>query len=262
MLCISSVSLDRGGRRLLDEIHLDVATSRVTGVLGPNGAGKSSLLKVMSGEWRPTSGSVSMDGVKLSALTALQLAARRAVVPQSTSLAFPFTVRDLVLLGVTVPGFALPSDTRLARDALSEVGLEGFEHRNYAQLSGGERQRVHIARALVQLWCAPWETPEAKLLLLDEPTSSLDPAHQVAILRMLRARARDGWAITVVLHDLNLAAAWCDEVVLMRGGRIFARGAPPDVMTGATLSAVYGCRMVANAPPVGGEVYVLPHHIA
>jgi iron complex transport system ATP-binding protein len=134
--------------------------------------------------------------------------------------------------------------------------------RHYVQLSGGERQRVHIARALVQLWAAPVESPEAKLFLLDEPTASLDPAHQVAILRMVGARARDGWTVVVVLHDLNLAAAWCDEVVLMRAGRIYAKGTPADVMTGTTLSAVYGCRMVANTPPDGGEVYVLPHHIA
>ncbi len=262
MLRLVSVSLERAGRRLLDEVHLDVVPSRVTAVLGPNGAGKSSLLKVMSGEWTPRHGSVSLDGVELSALTALQLAARRAVVPQSAPLSFPFVVHDLVLLGATVPGFALPSDSHLAQDALREVGLEGFEFRYYAELSGGERQRVHIARALVQLWAGSWETPEAKLLLLDEPTASLDPAHQVAVLRMIRARARDGWAVVVVLHDLNLAAAWCDEIVFMKGGRIYARGAPADVMTGTTLSAVYGCRMVANLPPDGDKVYVLPHHIA
>jgi iron complex transport system ATP-binding protein len=258
MLSVDGVTIERDGRTLLDDVHLDIQPGRVTAILGPNGAGKSSLIKVMSGEWRPQSGAVRLDGTPLVRLSANMLAQRRAVVAQSTSLSFPFTVAEVVGLGISVPGFALVDPVDRVADALADVALEGFEQRLYPRLSGGERQRVHIARAICQLITAPVD--RTSLLLLYEPTSNLDPAHQAIVLDRMQQLAGYGWMIVVVLHDLNLAAAWADEVVLMRAGRIFAKGAAASVMTSDHLSAVYGCRIVASAPPEPGSVYVLPHH--
>ena len=189
------------------------------------------------------------------------MAARRAIVPQSTTLSFPFTVLEVVKLGASVPGFDQhPAHSRrLADDALSDVALEDFRDRLYAELSGGERQRVHIARALCQLSSAPRQRQQTAVLLLDEPTSSLDLSHQSLVLAEVREQARDGLAVAVVLHDLNLAAAWADEVVLMSKGRIAARGVPAAIFKDDLLSDVFGCTIEANKTPPAGVPYMLPH---
>ena len=192
----------------------------------PNGAGKSTLIKVLAGEIVPTHGDVMLDGRSLKTFRAAELAARRAIVPQSTFLSFPFSVIEVVKLGASVPGFDQNPEhsTRIAEDALSDVGLTEFRDRLYSQLSGGERQRVHVARALCQLNAAVRRQGQTAVLLLDEPTSSLDLSHQSLVLGEARAQADEGRAVAVVLHDLNLAAAWADEIVLLSSGGIAARG--------------------------------------
>jgi iron complex transport system ATP-binding protein len=261
MLSVSGVTIERGGRKLLDDVFVDARPGHVLAILGPNGAGKSTLIKVMSGEWRPQQGSVLIDGVQIGRLSAEKLAKCRAVVSQAAFVSFPFTVKDVVKLGMSVPGFSFPGEDDLAETALADVGLDGFENRRYGELSGGERQRVHIARAICQLKAAPDRSfDQAKTLLLDEPTSNLDPAHQALVLDRVRQLASEGWAVVVVLHDLNLAAAWADELILMRAGRIFEQGDAVKVMTSDTLSSVYGCKIVACTPPANGCAYVLPHH--
>jgi iron complex transport system ATP-binding protein len=261
MLSVAGVTVERGGRKLLDGVYVDARPGHVLAILGPNGAGKSSLIRVMSGEWRPQQGSVLIDGVPIARLSAEQLAQRRAVVSQSAFVSFPFTAKDIVKLGMSVPGFALPDDDDLAEAALADVGLDGFGDRRYAELSGGERQRVHIARAVCQLKAATDRSlDQAKTLLLDEPTSNLDPAHQALVLGRARQLAGYGWSVVVVLHDINLAAAWADQVILMRAGRIFDKGDAAKVLTSDNLTTVYGCKIVACAPPADGGVYVLPHH--
>jgi iron complex transport system ATP-binding protein len=285
MLSAREITVERGGRPLLVGASVDVHPGRTVAVLGPNGAGKSTLLRALSREWPVARGTVTMDGVDSAGLSAAALARRRAVVPQATAMPFPFTVLGVVMLGATVPGFGLAADTSPALAALAAVGLTGFEDRPVGELSGGERQRVAIARALCQLdtspdirspvtrsrAAAPSRTPSAgapsagttaasRFLLLDEPTASLDPAHQVMVLNLLRARAERGIGIVVVLHDINLAAAWADDVVLIGGGRIQAVGGARDVLDDRRLSALYGCRMRVNTVPPDGAVFVLPHH--
>ncbi|NJM54826.1 MAG: ATP-binding cassette domain-containing protein, partial [Verrucomicrobiae bacterium] len=208
MLSARDATVTRGGRLVLDGATLDLRPGRVVADPGPNGAGKSTLLKAISREWPLASGAIKLDGLDIAGLSAATLSRHRAVVPQATPLAFPFTALEVVMLGATVPGFGLHTDQAPATNALAEVGLEGFVTRRYTELSGGERQRVTIARALCQLDMSPAPPDASKFLLLDEPASSLDPAQQVALLNLLRARAEFGLGVVLVLHDINLAAAW------------------------------------------------------
>ena len=176
MLEAKGITIERSGRKLLDDVSVAIVPERVTALVGPNGAGKSTLIKVLAGEIVPTLGDVLLDGRNLKTFRAAELAARRAIVPQSTVLSFPFSVIEVVKLGASVPGFDQHPEhsTRIAEDALSDVGLTEFRDRFYSQLSGGERQRVHVARALCQLNAGIRRHSQTAVLLLDEPTSSLD----------------------------------------------------------------------------------------
>lgn len=263
MLEAKGITVERSGRKLLDNVSVAIVPERVTAIVGPNGAGKSTLIKVLAGEIVPTHGDVELDGRSLKTFRAAELAARRAIVPQSTFLSFPFSVIEVVKLGASVPGFDQNPEhsTRIAEDALCDVGLTDFRDRTYSQLSGGERQRVHVARALCQLNASVRRQTQTAVLLLDEPTSSLDLSHQSLVLGEARAQADDGRAVAVVLHDLNLAAAWADEVILMNSGGIAARGPPSAIFQDDLLSAVFGCPIRANVPPPAGTPYMLPHFL-
>ena len=248
------------GRTMMAEVDLRVASGKLVVLVGPNGAGKSTLLRVLAGELSPTAGQALIDGRPIASFSAAELARRRAVVSQSTTLSFPFTVREVVLLGASVPGFATPRPAieAAASEALTAIGLAGFGHRLFTQLSGGERQRVHIARALLQLAATDGGRSAPGALLLDEPTANLDLAHQVTVLREARRQARSGRAVLVILHDLNLAASYADEMVIVSRGRIAARGQPVDVMRDDLLSEVYGCAVRTNLTPRNGAPFVLP----
>ena len=264
MLDAANITVERRGRRLLDDVEFQAKAGHVTAIIGPNGAGKSTLLKVLSGELKPDTGAVRLDGVDIKSLGAARLAARRAVVPQATALSFPFTVLEVVMLGTIVPGFGLADDTARshAHSALDAVDLQEFSNHTYTELSGGERQRVHIARALCQLAAAPKQGSETRVLLLDEPTSSLDLAHQCAVLDEARRQAIAGRVVVVVLHDLNLAATYADRIVLLSGGRIAAVGSPRDVFTDQLLSETFGIGIAVSKNPDPEQVFVLPQAFA
>jgi iron complex transport system ATP-binding protein len=249
-----------GEHVLLAGVELDIRPGRIVALIGPNGAGKSTLLRVLAGEIRPTRGSVRLDGQELRSLPAAELARRRAVVPQSSSLTFPFTVLEVAMLGISVPGFEATSARAATAglDALEAVGMRRLADRLYVHLSGGERQRVHIARALCQLAAVATRPGETRCFLLDEPTSSLDLAHQGMVLSAIRRQARSGAAIVAVFHDLNLAAALADTLVLLEGGRTMAIGPPADVLDDGLLSNAYGCRVMANRTPEPGRPFILP----
>lgn len=263
MLEAKGITVERSGRKLLDDVTVAIVPERVTAIVGPNGAGKSTLIKILAGEIVPTRGDVLLDGRNLKTFRAAELAARRAIVPQSTVLSFPFSVIEVVKLGASVPGFDQNPEhsTRIAEDALSDVGLTAFRDRLYSQLSGGERQRVHVARALCQLNAGIRRHTQTAVLLLDEPTSSLDLSHQSLVLGEARSQSDDGRAVAVVLHDLNLAAAWANEIVLMSSGGIAARGPPSEIFRDDLLSTVFGCPIRANVPPPAGTPYMLPHFL-
>jgi iron complex transport system ATP-binding protein len=260
MLQAHSASYEIKRRRLVDGIDLQLPRGKLVALVGPNGAGKSTLLKLFAGEIAPTAGAMTIDGDEISQVATGELARRRAVVPQMTALAFPFSVLEVVMMGASVPGFDVtePRTLTTALDAIEAVGLHGFEQRLFTQLSGGERQRTAIARALCQLAAAYRPDRETTALLLDEPTASLDFAHQSIVLGEARRQADLGRAVLIVLHDLNLAAAYADEIVLMSCGRVAASGSAVAVLRDDLLSEVYGCPVRINAAPADGRPFVLP----
>jgi iron complex transport system ATP-binding protein len=260
MLQARDVTYAINGSTLVAGVDVEVRPGRVVVLIGPNGAGKSTLLRLLGGELKPTRGEVLLDARALKSFSAAELARRRAVVPQASVLTFPFTVLEVVMLGVSVPGFdtAPPMARAAGLEALDAVGLRALASRLYVHLSGGERQRVHIARSLSQLATAAVHPGETRCLLLDEPTSSLDLAHQSLVLAAIRRQAGLGIAVVAVFHDLNLAAAAADELVLLEGGRVMAAGQAGEVLKDDLLSAAYGCQVLTNRTPGNGQPFVLP----
>lgn len=254
MLEARGVTIALGGRTVLDAVSLALRPGTVTALIGPNGAGKSTLLACFSGALRPAQGRLTMDGDDIGSLGPAELGRRRAVLEQTPSAAAAFTVEALVELGI--PRAVPPSEARrIILRALSQVGLSGFIGRTIDRLSGGERHRAHMARALAQL-AAGRLLGAGRWLLLDEPTASLDLAHQGAVLRAARAEAADGAGVLAVLHDLSLAAAMADRVALLDRGRLVAEGAPDEVLTEAVLGPVYGVELAVIEPRPGARAIV------
>ncbi|QEX17227.1 hemin import ATP-binding protein HmuV [Hypericibacter terrae] len=259
MLALDHARLDRGARTVLADADLAVRPGEVLALLGPNGAGKSTLLKALSGELKPAAGRATLDGRDLASWSAVALARRRSVLPQHNHLVFGFTVEDVVALGRSahVDHAVRSDDNQAVLGALAAVGLAGFARRDYRKLSGGEQQRVHLARALAQIW-GDGSPGEARYLLLDEPVSNLDPAYQQTVLRTARFMAARGCGVVISLHDLNLAAAFADRVLLIAKGRFVADGRPAEVLTPARAGEVYGLPMLAVTHPQTGVPVLLP----
>ncbi|MFC4170784.1 heme ABC transporter ATP-binding protein [Microvirga sp. GCM10011540] len=239
-----------GGRLLVNRVDFTVDAGCFTIVVGPNGAGKSTLLKLLCGELAPTEGDIVLGGRPLRSIPPWQLAHLRAVMPQASELGFPFSVLEVASLGVEGIGRGLSrSDRRrIAEQALERADVAHLAHRNYQTLSGGERQRVHFARVLAQLG-AGRTFEDRQILFLDEPISSLDLKHQLALLEEARRLVREGIAVVAVLHDLQLAAGLTDDLALMDEGRLVARGAPDRVLTSERLAAVFGVGLVMESLP-------------
>jgi len=240
-------------RAVLTDINLTLLPGELVALVGPNGAGKSTLLALLAGDLAPATGEVRFDGTRLDLVPPCELARRRAWMRQGAGVPFALSCLELVLLGRRPHGTRAASDLRAARRALADVCARELEDRPADQLSGGERQRVDLARALVQI-----AGVERALLLLDEPTASLDPAHGAKALGAVRVRVDAGAAACVALHDLSLAAAWADRIVLMAGGGIVADGTPEEALHEAQLGAVYGAALRVVRDPVSGRPWVLP----
>jgi iron complex transport system ATP-binding protein len=242
-----------GGFSLTD-VSVEVPRGSLTGLLGPNGCGKTTLLKMMAGIVAPQRGEVTLNGTPLRQLSRRTLAQQVAVVPQETHPAFDYTVIEMVLMGrhphlrrFTVEG---PGDIAVAEEALGATGTAHLAGRPYMTLSGGEKQRVIIASALAQ---AP------DLLLLDEPTASLDLGYQLEIAALLgRLNRERGVTLVLATHDLNLAAAVCGSLVLLRGGRVLAQGATDEVLTPARVRDLYGVDADVSFHPAAGHLTVVP----
>jgi iron complex transport system ATP-binding protein len=227
----------REAARAIDGVSLQIPAGGLVGILGPNGSGKTTLLRLLSGALAPDSGSMLIDGRAPASIPRRELARRVAVVPQETSLAFDYTVLEIVLMGryphlgpFEIEG---PADLAAAMTALEATGTAAFADRPFRTLSGGEKQRVVIASALAQLDTVATEArAPAGLLLLDEPTASLDLHYQFEVASLL-ARLHDARGITIVLstHDLRFAASVCRHIILLSRGRILADGSPRDVLT-------------------------------
>lgn len=253
------VTLAYGSRIALENVSFRASPGELVAVVGPNGAGKSSLLKVLTGELAPARGQVRWADRDISAMAAHELAAARAVLPQATRLSFPFTVHEVVRLGLTAGASGVPveEEAGLPALALEKVDLGGYGGRYFQELSGGEQQRVHLARVLCQVW-EPLLGGAPRFLILDEPTASLDLRHQLQILRIARDYVAAGGGVIAILHDLNIAAMAADRIVVMSQGRVAASGTPKATLTGKVLREVFGVSVKVGKVPPPGMPFVLP----
>ena len=219
-----------GGRTLLSGVTATLLPGRLCAILGPNGAGKSTLLSLLSGQRRPMHGQVRLDERPIERHDAAQLALRRAVMPQESSVAFDFNAEEIVALG-RLPHRAAPeaNEREIVSNAMALTGVCALGSRILNTLSGGGKARVHLARALAQLW-NPRPDGASRWLLLDEPTAALDVAHQHSAMALVRDRASQGVGVVAVLHDLNLALRYADEVIVLGQGRLLAHGPSADVL--------------------------------
>jgi heme transport system ATP-binding protein len=231
---------------LLDRVDVDVRGGEIVALFGPNGAGKSTLLATLAGDRPPASGTVRLDGRDITTLSALELATRRAVLRQRSSLTAAFTALEVVRLGQP------RADDAIARRCLAAVEMEGFAGRRYPSLSGGEQQRVQLARILAQI-----EGRAAAALLLDEPAAALDLRQQRLIEQIGRRAASRGHAVVVVTHDLDLVARHADRVVVLRAGVVLADGPPAAVLTAALVSRAFDTPVDLERTP-GGALVVRP----
>ncbi|WP_263079403.1 heme ABC transporter ATP-binding protein [Endozoicomonas sp. Mp262] len=244
-LSLINVSVQAGNKTLLDSVSLTISTGEVVAILGPNGAGKSTLMKAITGDRKIVAGEVILNGRKQ--WSQAEKALMMGVLPQSSSLSFPFTVEEVVLLGRIPCATDHQSNRIIARQALEKVDCLELRNRLYTTLSGGERQRVHMARVLCQIWD---ECPLGpRYLLLDEPTSTLDPAHQQQTLRVARAQADAGLGVLVILHDLNLAARYADRIIILQQGQLVAEGKPFEVLTPGIIEKVFNIQVSITEHP-------------
>lgn len=250
-LACQDLSVALGGRTVLAGVSLEAQPGKLIAVVGPNGAGKSTLLRSLAGLLKPAGGSVSLHGRDLALWDRRELARAIAYLPQSRVVHWPLAVRTIVALG-RIPHGSSPQalageNARVVERAIAAMELDELATRTVTELSGGELARVLMARALAQ---------EASVLIADEPSSGLDPSHQLGLFERLRMLAAQERIVLVALHDLSLAARFCHRVVLLKGGMIAAAGPPASVLTEATLAEAYDIR--ARLVHIDGLPVVLP----
>jgi iron complex transport system ATP-binding protein len=258
MLEAQDITVNYGPREAVARVSLHAKPREMIAIIGPNGSGKSTLLRALNGALRPSHGRIMLDGQPLNSYARRTIARRIAVVAQEADLRFPVTVMEFILGGryawasASAWGWESERDVEIARAILSQTELESFEARLMNELSGGERQRAVLARALAT---------EAKVFLLDEPTANLDLAHQATMLRLVRARCDDQEAAAIVVtHDVNLAAEFADNVLLIREGRAIASGRPREVLTRNLLREVFDLEVLVDAHPITGAPRITPVH--
>lgn len=250
----NDLSFAYNGDLVLERVSLELTPGRLIGVIGPNGAGKSTLVRLLSGLLTPLEGEVTLAGRAIGRWGRRDLARRLAVAPQSPNLPETFTVAEVVLLGRTpylgLLGNESPRDRMVAKRAMERTRTWHLAQRLVGTLSGGERQRVVVARALAQ---------EPSVLLLDEPTTHLDVNHQVALIVLVRQLvAEDDLSALAILHDLNLASLYCDELILLANGRIVAHGQPQEVLTHERIASAYGTDVIVLPHPQTGRPVIVP----
>ncbi len=242
------VGIRAGGRWLVRDVSFGLERGEVLAILGPNGAGKSTLLAGLAGDMALAEGAIFLDERPLTRLKPIDLARRRAVLPQQTFVQFAFTAREIVEMGRAAidPNVV---ERHVIDRVLRETEVYELQHRVFPTLSGGEQTRVSLSRVLAQ------ETP---LLLLDEPTAALDLRHQQLVMELARDLAARGAALVVVMHDLNLASVFADRILMLQGGRTVALGTPEETLTEPLLSEIFGCRVSVMPHPQTGLPLVLP----
>ena len=253
-LSIRGISYAYGKNRVLEDLSFDVPEGAFFTIIGPNGSGKSTIMRLVSGVLRYGKGEIKIAGRLLNLYRGRELARKVAYVPQTVSAQFPFTVEELVLLGRSphqgILGMNSHGDHRAATEAMTFTDVDHLRKRTMDQISGGERQRVFIARAICQ-------GPE--IMLLDEPASALDLAHQVMLMDLLdRLKKETGITIVMVSHDINLAAIYSDEMVLIAGGRVAKKGVASHVLDAVALEEIFGCPFLIDTNPLGNVPRIFP----
>jgi iron complex transport system ATP-binding protein len=237
VIIAEQLSVKVGKRLILKDVSMQIPTGKVTAIMGPNGAGKSSLLRCLTGANQISYGKVSINGMPLNSYSLEALSRTRAVLSQSNSIDFPFSAFDIVKMGRNPYGASSSStkDDEIALRALECVNCLAMKDRNVQTLSGGEQQRIHLARVLAQLW-----ESKNSFLFLDEPTSALDLKHQHQILMLILDLVADrGFGVCIVLHDLNLAMRYADQLFLIKDGQLYASGKTDKVLTSKNIENVF-----------------------
>ncbi|MEP9395873.1 heme ABC transporter ATP-binding protein [Mesorhizobium sp. KR2-14] len=262
MIEARNISVSIGSRRIISDVDFEVRAGELAAIVGPNGSGKTTFLKALSGDL-PYSGKIEINNRDMAGLKPWETASMRAVLPQATALSFPFTVHEVVSLGLMSgrSGALAGEERNLPERALARVDLDGFAGRFYQELSGGEQQRVQLARVLCQVW-APVLDGKPRYLFLDEPVSSLDIKHQLIIMDIARDFARRGGGVVAILHDLNLTAMYADRIFVMHRGRLAAAGTPSEVLSDDLISEVFECCLKVGALPAGDTPFVLPQSVS
>ncbi len=256
MIKTRNVCLRLGNKSLLEDVDLTLAASTVTVVMGPNGAGKTSLLRVLTGELAADKGQVLLHDKPIAAWRSEERARLMAVLPQASTLNFPFSVEEVIQLGRTPHSSGLKRDREIVHETLKQVDGTHLVDRLYTQLSGGEKQRIQLARVLAQIW-EPVAEGE-RLLILDEPSASLDLAHQQLLLDTVKTLSRRGLAVVMVMHDFNLASGCADKLVMLGEGRVLANGTVSEVLQVDTVRRVFGVDVDIIKHPQSGLPVLIP----
>ncbi|WP_336287902.1 heme ABC transporter ATP-binding protein [Bartonella sp. CB60] len=258
MIEATNIYVRRGKKQILNRIDLQAESGALTVIIGPNGSGKSTFIKALSGEI-PYSGKITLNGYEVTQTKAYEMAVMRAVLPQSTTLAFPFLVHEVVELGISVNRFTTTKTElqTLPQKALEHVGLAEYSDRYYHQLSGGEQARVQLARVLCQIW-EPVYNGVPRWMILDEPIANLDIQHQLVVMDIAKNFARRGGGVLAVLHDLNLAAHYADKMILLKQGEIYCEGNASTVLTTQNLRDAYHCSLTVSELPKTDTPFILP----
>ncbi|HHI30529.1 heme ABC transporter ATP-binding protein [Methanosarcinales archaeon] len=254
MLKINNLKVCYGRTQVLRDVSLEAEEGELLGIIGPNGSGKTTLIRAITGVIKPEHGKIISQGENLSGWDANTIAKHIAVVPQSVSIDFEFTIEEIVLMGRTphLNRKERPEDHEIVRDSMKQTGTMHLKDRLITELSGGEVQRVIIARALAQ---------EPKILLLDEPTSHLDIRGQVEVLHLIKELVNGGMTALAVIHDLNLAAAYCDKIALICNGQIMAHGRPHDVLTPENIQEAFKIAVAVENNKTNNTPIILPEVI-
>ncbi len=245
---VSGVEFSFNGSQVLNDVNLDVGSGDVLGIVGPNGSGKTTLLRCINRILKPRAGSILIDGQELKTLGQEDIARRIGYVPQTENKTFPATVFDSVLMGRKPhinwkPG---DRDLEIVSNVIKKLGLESLAMRDITELSGGQKQKVVMARALAQ---------EPQVLLLDEPTSSLDLKHQMEVMNIAKAQTEDGVSVVMAIHDLNLAARYSDKIVMLKDGYILHAGGT-EILTPDKIESVYEVKVQVRNE--SGKIWVMP----
>lgn len=260
MFSLDCVNLTLNCNEILKDISFTLEPGKMHILVGPNGAGKSSLLKIITGELPATSGGAFYNGLPIANETPEYLATLRAVLPQISHLSFPFTVFEVAAMGIGAQNPARRQQKRVLA-ALDRVGMSDFAGRFYQQLSGGEQHRVQLARVLAQIG-EPVQNGVARYLFLDEPISNLDISQQQRILEITREFATEGGGVLIILHDINIAARYADQLIILADGRIKISGPPSEILTRNTLEQVWQVGIAALHVPGRELPLFLPESFA